>query len=602
VNRRIRGEWAAGALCALALLLYWGSLRNPLVFDDGQLEGGRFLRFDPAAISRFDLRWISTATFGWLQGTPGKDWMWQRLATILLHAGVASCLFLFLRRLFAAVLPAATPRGDWTALLGALLFLVHPAAVYGVAYLIQRSILMATLFSLLSLWLFLEGLLRNRRAWLVASAAAYFAAVFSKEHAVMLPAVAAALALLLRGWSWQAWRPLALPFALYAVIAALVVAKSIGLLGARYEPFVGAAVRQLAEPQPAAAAIDAYRLSIVNQGYLFFRYLLTWLLPWPGWMSIDVRPAFPAQLLAWPQAAGFLAWLAWPLAAIALLLRRGRAGLLGFAMLAPWLLALTEMAAVRIQEMFVLYRSYLWMALLPAAIPAALGGLRPRPALAILAAAGIALLPPFFDRLGTFSTDLAIWDDAVRKNTDAKAPYADRSVRNRGVAYYKLERYDEALADFNRALALDPGNAKAWLLRGSLHMRTARSAQALADFGRALALEPRDAEILGRRCVVLMRLKRLDEALADCTLAAELAPAALDSHISLGMVQALRGATAEAERHYRRALQIAPGAGVARYQYGVLLRGLGRIGEARREFAAACAAGVQPACRAAAVP
>lgn len=598
---KLRGTWAVSGLCALALLLYWGSLRNPLVFDDGQLAGQRFLHFDAASIVRFDLRWISTASFGWIHEAFGKEWFWQRMVNVLLHAAVASCLFFLLRRLFAAVPAADTPQRDGYAFFGALLFLVHPAAVYGVAYLIQRSMLMAALFGLLSLWLFLEGLLQNRWTWFLASAVAYFVAVFSKEHGIMLPAVAAALAVLLRGGSWRAWRPLALPFALYAAIALLVILKARGVLGTRYEPFVEAAMRQMAEPEHGAARPDAYLLSTLNQGYLFFRYLLTWLLPWPGWMSIDLRPAFPAQLASWPQTAGFIAWLAWPLAAVALLLRRGRAGLLGLAMLAPWLLALTEMAAVRIQEMFVLYRSYLWMALLPAAIPAVLGGLRPRWAFGALAVASVALLPPFFERLGTFSSDLAVWDDAVRKISDPGAPYIDRSIRNRGVAYYKLERYSEALRDFDRALELDPGSAKAWLLRGSLHMRTAQSAKALADFDRALALEPRDAELLGRRCVVLLRLRRLDEALADCLLAAELAPGDLDSHISLGMVQALRGATAEAERHYRRALEIAPGAGIARYQYGVLLRGLGRMDEARREFASACKTGLRPACAAAGV-
>ena len=597
MNGNLRGSRAAGALSVLALLLYWGSLGNPLVFDDGQLAGARFQRFDPASVLRFDLRWISTATFGWVREAFGNEVLWQRFANVLLHAMVASVLFGFLRRLFAVLLPADARAAGWYALFGALLFLAHPAAVYGVAYLIQRSIVMATLFGLLSLWLFLEGLLRNRSAWFIASAAAYLAAVFSKEHAVMLPAVAAALAVLLRDRSRQAWRPLALAFALHAAIAVFVTLKAKGLLGVLYEPFAEAAVRQLAEPVGAAEKrTDAYALSILNQGFLFVRYLATWLAPWPGWMSIDLRPAFPAQLLSWPQAAGFIAWLAWPLIAAALLLRRGPVGLAGFAMLAPWLLALTEFAAVRIQEMFVLYRSYLWMALLPAAIPAVLAGLRRRWAYALLAAAAIALLPPCLDRLGSFSSDLRVWDDAVRKIADPGAPYADRSIRNRGVAYYKLERYAEALRDFDQALALDPGNAKAWLLRGSLHMRAARSAQARADFDRALALEPRNAEVLGRRCVVLLRLQRLDEALADCSRAAELAPEDLDSYISLGMVRALRGATAEAERHYRRALQMAPGASIARYQYGVLLRGLGRMDEAQREFAAACAAGLRTAC------
>ena len=589
---RIRTTWAIGAFCALAFLLYRGSLRHPLVFDDLHLTESAVRAFWDLGLNA-GRRGLSNASFGWVYAAFGPDWYWQRFANVFLHAAVASILFLFLRRLFEVLLPADRENAGWYALGGALMFLANPAAVYGVAYLIQRSILMATLFSLLSLWLFLEGLVRGRSGWFVAAVAAYLAAVLSKEHCVMLPALAGALALLLRGWSPHLLRELALPILLYAAIGLYVSLESRGVLGTTYESFAGIALRQASETTGDA---QAYALSVVNQGFLFFRYLLTWLFPWPGWMSIDVRPAFPLTLVSWPQGAGFLLWLAWPIVAVALLVRRGRAGLVGFAMLAPWLLSLTEVVTVRIQEMFVLYRSYLWMALLPAAIPALAGRLRPRWALGLLAGMVLALLPPFFDRLGSFSSDLRVWDDAVRKTADPRAPYVDRSYRNRGVAYYKLERYPEAQADFDRAVELDPGSVKTWMLRGTLWMRTGQSAKAVADFNRALALEPRDAEVLGRRCVVLMRLKQLDEALADCGLAAELAPDELDSHISLGMVQALRGATADAERHYRRALEIAPDAAFARYQYGVLLRGLGRMDEARRELTAACAAGLRPAC------
>ena len=58
-----------------------------------------------------------------------------------------------------------------------------------------------------------------------------------------------------------------------------------------------------------------------------------------------------------------------------------RLGLAGFALLSPWLLALTEFATVRAQEPLVLYRSYLWMSVLPAALPAVTARLAttPRP-------------------------------------------------------------------------------------------------------------------------------------------------------------------------------------------------------------------------------
>jgi tetratricopeptide (TPR) repeat protein len=589
------------------------------VFDDVQLSE-RFMRSYGSVWLALSPRWFSYGSFGWTYALFGGDVLGFRLGNVLLHTGVAAMLFIFLRRLFAAVLPAGrAPDPAWWAFFGALLFLIHPAAVYAVAYLIQRSIVMATLFSLVSLLCFLEGLLRGSCRWYLAAAVAYFFAVFSKEHAVMLPAVAAALALLVRGPSWRLARELWFPLALYAAIGVLIVLQVRGLLGVQYEPHAEAAMRQLAEsrvaspaevaapaatpasapPGALAAAPGRHALSIVNQGFLFFRYLATWLVPLPAWMSIDVRVPFPQQLAEWPQAAGFAAWLAWPGFALWLLLKRGRAGLAGFALLAPWLLSLTEMASVRIQEVFVLYRSYLWMCLLPAGLPALLGRLPGRWALAAMAAASLALLPLFHDRLTSFSSEVGVWDDALRKNHDLQVPFAERAWRSRGIAYYKSARYDEALADFERALQIAPRSADVWMARGTLFMRTANTQRALADFSRALEHDPRHFESLGRRCVVRMRLNQLDGALADCLRAAELWPYDPDNFTSLGMVFALRGDAAGAEERYRRALELDAPNGDAHYQFGVLLRGTGRIEDARRHFAAACLAKVERACAAA---
>jgi tetratricopeptide (TPR) repeat protein len=595
-----RPSWVIPGLIVAALALYSGSLHNPLVFDDALLSE-KLLRAYGRSLFQFDLRWLSYASFGWTFEAVGREWFWHRLLNVLLHAGTASMLFLFLSRLFALVVPAtaeprATLSSGWMAAFGALLFLAHPVAVYGVAYLIQRSIVLATLLSLASLYCFLEGMTRGARSWFVASAAAYFAAVFSKEHCVALPAVAAALAVLVRGWPPRPLKSLALPFALYAAIGAAIVLRARGLLGAQYEPFAELAASHLPGPETAGGAADRYALSVLNQGFLFFRYLLTWLLPLPSWMSVDLRTAFPAQLANWPQTAGFAAWLAWPVVSSALLVRGGRVGLAGFAMLGPWLLALPEVAAVRVQEPLVLYRSYLWMCLLPAAVPVLLMRIPAKAGGALLAVVCLALLPPFFNRLQTFSSDYRLWDDAVRKNADWSAAYVDRGFRNRGVAQYQAGRYREALRDFTQAIDLNPRNPRSWQLRGALYMRAGRHESALADLGRALELAPDSVDALGPRCVVLMRLQRLDEAQADCARAFELAPDAIDHSISLGMVSALRGSTGLAERYYQRALQIDPESMMARYQYGVLLRDLGRAEEARRQFYAACEGQMQIAC------
>lgn len=107
---------------------------------------------------------------------------------------------------------------------------------------------------------------------------------------------------------------------------------------------------------------------------------------------------------------------------------------------------------------------------------------------------------------------------------------------------------------------------------------------------------PDSADALGQRCVVLMRLQRLEEAQADCARAFELERHVVDHSISLGMLGALRGKTELAERYFRRALEIDPGSMVTRYQYGVLLRDLGRPDAAGQQLHAACAAQMQAAC------
>src|SRR5262249_17274884 len=150
------------------------------------------------------------------------------------------------------------------------------------------------------------------------------------------------------------------------------------------------------------------------------RYLLAWLVPWPGWMSADLRVPVPGELLAWPQAAGFVLWLAYPVCAALLIRRGGRAGLAGLRMLAPWLLALTGIAGARVQGPFVLYRSYLWMPLLFAALPALLWRLPRLSRHAPVGVACVALAGASIERLATFRSPLALWDDAVRKNADVR--------------------------------------------------------------------------------------------------------------------------------------------------------------------------------------
>lgn len=580
---------AALALVVAAVALYWSGLRHPPIFDDYHLNAYAFRTYYADALARFgQVRWFSDATFGAVHAIGGPGLFWHRLGNVLLHGAAAALLFWVLARLFFVVLE--DERARWLAFFGALWFALNPAAVYGVAYLMQRSIVLATLFSLAALGCFLEARRQSSLRWYVASIVAYFLAVSSKEHAVMLPAVALALAMLVRGST----RELFWCLGAFAIVGAAVLAQRPAVIGTAYEPF---AADYLAGPASPAAVEGLYALSIENQATLFFRYLGTWLVPWPGWMSIDLRVTFPSSLLAWPETLGFFAWLGYAAGALWLLTRRGRIGLAGFGLLYPWLFALTEMSTVRLQEPFVLYRSYLWMSGLPAILPALVARPLPRWSHGLLGALLVAFAAGAYDRIGSMASAYGLWNDAVRKNTDPRAPGVERAYVNRGIAELDARRYEPAHADFERALELNPRWPDAHLARGTYLLRTGRLPEALAAFERAMALDPGYAAAYNKRCVARASLERMAEALADCDRAVELGPLDDEAWINRGVVQRALGRLEQAAASYQRALEIRPTNGSAHYNYGVLLLDQGRQDSVVKEhFAKACRSRVADAC------
>src|SRR5262249_23521392 len=64
---------------------------------------------------------------------------------------------------------------------------------------------------------------------------------------------------------------------------------------------------------------------------------------------------------------------------------------------------------------------------------------------------------------------------------------------SRGLAWTRLKKYDRALTDFNESLRIDPSSAPAYYSRGSLHQDRGRWRAARSDYERAVALRPDDA-------------------------------------------------------------------------------------------------------------
>ncbi len=585
----------SAALVAAVFGLYLGSLDNPLVFDDRAVITPRVLAQYAASWFAFDLRWFSYVTFGWTWAAAGDNLALHRAINLVLHSATCIALFVLLRAVFERVLipakelpgrlPGMTHWSDdapcWYAFAGALLFAVHPVAVYGVAYLVQRSIVMATLFSVLSLLCFLRGLSGGRAAWHVLAAACYFVALFCKEHAVMLPAVAIALAVLVDGARRDkleessgpaGGRPLAgevaalasllrslwLPILLYTAIALFVVARLRGLLGAPYEPFVAEMLAGVEEGRPQLQLENVYPLSLLTQSWLYFGYLGTWLWPNPSWMSIDVRPGFAMTLTALPQLLGAPMLLAYAGLGAWMLLRGRTTRLLGFAMLAPLMLFSTELSTVRLQEPMVLYRSYLWMFALPAALPL-LGHLLPtRIALGVLLAAALLACMPAKNRLATFDTPVRLWDDAVKKLEEPWRLGAERPFIVRGLEKLRVGRPTEALADFRQASSIAPNEFSAALNAGVALMQLGQPAEAITYYRRAAELRPSSGEPGANASAALLALGDLRGAADAATQATRLDPKNAIAWTNLALAHLRLGQPEPAREAIERSLALRP--------------------------------------------
>ena len=229
-----------------------------------------------------------------------------------------------------------------------------------------------------------------------------------------------------------------------------------------------------------------------------------------------MREPFAMSLLSWPHTLGLVVFLVYAGVALVLLFKRGRMGLVGFAMLFPWILFLTEWSVIRIQEPFVLYRSYLWMPGCFAVLPVLFGSLAPKKVFVLLSALCLVLVPLTLNRLHTFDSPFLLWDDAARLVQDKPGAYGLRRIYyNRGTELGKLKRYDEAIADFNKAIAENPYFGQQYSNRAATYYYMGKYPEALLDYNRAIAVQPDNPKSYYGRALTYRALSDFEAAQMD---------------------------------------------------------------------------------------
>jgi hypothetical protein len=96
------------------------------------------------------------------------------------------------------------------------------------------------------------------------------------------------------------------------------------------------------------------------------------------------------------------------------------------------------------------------------------------------------------------------------------------AYNNRGLAFYNLKRYQQAIEDFSQALRIKPQYAEALNNRGNAYYEMDQYEKAEADFNQSLQLKPNYAKAHLNRGLVYFQMQKMDQSCEDFRKACDL--------------------------------------------------------------------------------
>ena len=433
----------------------------------------------------------------------------------------------------------------WAACVGAMLFVLHPLQAEPVAWASSMYSSLSGLFALLAVWQYLRfsdlrhgadgAPPRRRDAWVAYAVAtlAFAAAVLTKPTAVVVPFIVGAMELFLRR---RPVREVALPLGAWlALLAPVVLLARASQHGAPvYVP-----------------PLFPWRVLVALDSLAFYLFKLV--------VPLHLAPDYgrsPHWLLNQSEQV-YLTWMA-PvfLLVIACAVRREARWVLAcVALFVAALLPSLGLVPFDYQRYSTVADRYAYLALLaPALAVAWVLANRPRPAVFAAAAVGTVAL-------GGLATAQALrWRDTdtlyahtVRVNPRSLAAHSVFGHR-----HAQAGDVNKALAEYDQALAANPGDPLVLSLVGDLYVRQRRLPEAAAAYREALLGMPDDASLHVNLGVVLAQAGQVDEGARLLRRATELEPEDAEAHANLATALSAKQDWAGARRHYEAALRINP--------------------------------------------
>lgn len=510
------GRFAVAIIVGVCFVLYcqttsfdfvWDDLRTHFVgnkdFRSGNLAGLWNKAYEGMYIPLSYTFWLMV--YKLTGGVKIPVSLYMHFANIAVHT--INCLLLF-------ILAKRISKYNFTALVAALFFAVHPVQVETVAWVSELRGLLATCFMLAGMLLFYKYKSENRFTatrfiWVLLMGVL---AMLSKPNAIIYPALLFLLDyFLLKQFSKK-------NIFHYVIISACLIPFAV--FTSQLQPTV---LQEMQYP---------FWLRFVLPFFSFAFYLFKLLLPFGYCASYAYTPPFLQNSLLLLSGAVLLSSI------VSFYCYKGRKGnsMLLFALLffVVGFLPVSGIITFYFQQFSNVADRYLYISLIGVSLFLAvdlqamqklLGNFKFR-LLSSVVIVTLALIN--FSAQKKWKDNVALWEDTVEKK-----PEQVRAWHNLGVAYLDQRNdLDKSLPAINRALDLNPDYDKALMNKANILARKGKLEEALVVFTRVIELKPDNSLAWYNRSLTFYQLKIFDKAQQDFMMAEKLGHTVNESYRS----------------------------------------------------------------------
>jgi tetratricopeptide (TPR) repeat protein len=527
------------------LLLYSPAFDGDFVFDDFGLPFQHSTRVEPLSAWLSGVRPVLMFSY-WLNDRVwGPDPLSYHILNFLIHVASTGLVFLVLHRLLELAGWAARSRVIG-AVLGAVVFLIHPLETESVSYIAGRSESLSALFVLLAYSVFLYRA-KEAISWkeAIAVSALFGVAVGAKENAVSLAGV-----LILTDLYWPvpfSFRSLRANWRLYALLApGALVGAALVLRMLMSAPTAGFSLRSFTWYQ-----------YFFTEARAVFTYLRLAVLPYGQSVDHDFAPS---RTILEHGAIFYIAALAL-LVALAIRMRR-RYPLSCFGLLLFLVLLAPTSSVVPIADALVERRMYLPLAgliLIGCEWASRIRPARRTAAWAVFAGVLLLLGELCYERNRLWSRPEDLMAAATVQATRSSRPLAQ--LTDQLIARNRCDAAAPYLEDASRRFPSDYWVELSW---GRILECVGRREEAMGRLQRAAAILPTSKvyELIG---LLHGEMSQAEEAGAALRTAIELDPNSVSAHKAMALWYESIGNLASAEQEYRTVLGLDRNDGNARF-------------------------------------